>query len=290
MFHVLDSITKKPELYSIYTAKELWTDPYISQQMLTAHLDPHSDKASRNHRFIESSTAFLAARFNLGEGKSVLDFGCGPGLYTSRFAKLGCKVTGLDFSQNSIDYAKKEAEKLGLEIEYYLVDYLEYRPTDKFDLVTMIFCDYCALSDQQRKKVLQIMKDCLKDDGHIFLDVCTDNFYRQIEEGTTLERVETKGFWSPHPYFEINSSFKYDEHRVSLDKYTIIGENRTFEIYNWLKHFTPEEISGEFEENGLDIVEMYPEFGSPAIGGNSEIMGIVGTKKPVGQQGKKSFL
>lgn len=282
MFHSLDSITKKPELYSSYTAKELWTDPYISQQMLIAHLDPRSDRASRNHWFIESSTAFLAARFGLGEGKSVIDFGCGPGLYTSRFAKLGCRVRGLDFSENSINYAKKEAENLSLEIEYLLENYLDYKPTDRFDLVTMIFCDYCVLNGQQRKKVLQIMKNCLEDDGHIFLDVCTDNFYQQIEEGTTLERVETNGFWSPNPYFEFNSTFKYDEDRVSLDKYTIIEENRTFEIYNWLKHFTPKEISCEFEENGLEIIEMYPEFGSPLEGGASEIMAIVGINKPVG--------
>ena len=232
--------------------------------MLKAHLDPASDNASRNHRFIDSSVTFLQARFNLGEGKSVIDFGCGPGLYATRFAQLGCRVRGLDFSSNSIAYARAEAEKLGLDIEYLEQNYLEYLPSEKFDLAMMIFCDYCALSDAQRKSLLSIMKSSLKKDGNIFLDVCTEHMYERIEEGTSMQYFEKDGFWSPSPHFEFTSAFKYDENRVSLEKYTIVEEKRTFEIYNWLKHFTPEELSGEFKECGLEIVEMYPDFGSPS--------------------------
>lgn len=274
MFHQLHKITEKPALYAFYTAETLWNDPYISRQMLKAHLDPESDRASRNHKFIDSSSAFLKERFDLGEGKSVLDFGCGPGLYTSRFAQLGCRVRGLDFSANSISYARQEAEKSGLEIEYLQQNYLEYEPSEKFDLVTMIFCDYCVLSDSQREKLLKIMKGSLKKGGHIFLDVCTEHMYERIEEGTSLQKVEKDGFWSAAPHFEFTSSFKYDENRVSLEKYTIIEEGRTFEIYNWLKHFTPEELEREFEESGLEIIEMYPGFGGQTLSGQPEVMAV----------------
>ncbi len=275
MFHQLKEITEKPKLYSAYTAETLWNDPYISQQMLKAHLDPASDKASRNHRFIDSSVAFLQARFNLGEGKSVIDFGCGPGLYTIRFAQLGCRVLGLDFSSNSIAYARAEAERSGLDIEYLEQNYLVYQPSDKFDLAIMIFCDYCALSDTQRKRLLKIVKSSLKEDGHFFLDVCTEHMYERIEEGTSLQYFEKGGFWSPSPHFEFTSAFKYDENRVSLEKYTIVEEDRTFEIYNWLKHFTTNELEREFDECGLEVVEMYPDFGSPSGSGESEIMAVV---------------
>lgn len=275
MFHELMNLTKKPELYSRYTAEALWNDPYISQQILKTHLDPDSDSASRNQDFITSSAAFLQSRFDLGEGKSVIDFGCGPGLYTTRFAQMGCKVRGLDFSKSSINFAKEEAERLELDIEYLYQDYLNYLPTEKFDLATLIFCDYCSLNDSQRKKLLQILRDSLKENGHLFMDVCTDKFFDKIDAGTTLSYVDNDGFWSPSPYFEFVSAFKYPESRVSLEKYTIVEANSSFEIFNWLKHFTPDELSREFQDTGLDIIEMYPSFGGNHREEESEIMAVV---------------
>jgi len=44
----------------------------------------------------------------------ILDLGCGPGLYAERFAIKGHKVTGIDFSENSIKYAKKSAAENNL--------------------------------------------------------------------------------------------------------------------------------------------------------------------------------
>jgi hypothetical protein len=50
--------------------------------------------------------------------------------------------------------------------------------------------------------------------------------------------------------------FKYEINRVTLDKYTVFAKDRSMEIFNWLKHFTIEELSREFEESGLEILEV----------------------------------
>ena len=58
----------------------------------------------------------------------ILDLGCGPGLYASRLARLGHRVTGIDFSPASIRYARQQAEKAGLSCTYIELDLrsLEY--------------------------------------------------------------------------------------------------------------------------------------------------------------------
>ncbi|MDD3023347.1 MAG: class I SAM-dependent methyltransferase, partial [Syntrophomonadaceae bacterium] len=217
--------------------KQIWNDPYISRQMLKYHLNPSVDLASRKTDFIEASVNYIRERFNLREGKTVIDFGCGPGLYTTSLARLGCKVRGLDFSANSIDYAKTQAARLGLDIDYLHLNYLDYQAKEAFDLVTIIFCDYCVLSDEQRKKLLNIMKDSIKDDGYIFMDVCSEQMYEKIEEGTAFE-IADNGFWSAQRHYIFKATFKYDINNVSLEKYTIVEKNRNIEIFNWLKHFT----------------------------------------------------
>jgi 2-polyprenyl-3-methyl-5-hydroxy-6-metoxy-1,4-benzoquinol methylase len=49
------------------------------------------------------------------KGKSVLDIGCGSGIYSVDFARRGAKrVLGVDFSGNMLDLAREEAKKHGL--------------------------------------------------------------------------------------------------------------------------------------------------------------------------------
>ena len=98
LFSALESINKKPNPFSIYTARELWTDEHTSEQMLAFDLDGEVDVSSRRTSFIDSSARWMIERFALSESSRVIDFGCGPGLYTSRFARLGAEVVGIDFS------------------------------------------------------------------------------------------------------------------------------------------------------------------------------------------------
>ncbi len=281
MFEQLNKITEKPDLYCCYTAETLWNDSYISRQMLKNHLNPAEDLASRKLNFIEASVAFMQKRFMLREGKTVIDFGCGPGLYTTRLARLGCKVRGLDFSANSINYARTEAARLGMDIEYLLMNYLDYQVPEAFDLVTMIYCDYCVLNDNQRKLLLKIMNESLKNSGFIFMDVCADHMYQNFMEGTTFEIVEKDGFWSAECHYVFKTTFKYDLNRVSLEKYYVCEKERNIEIYNWLKHFTIAELNRELKENGLEILEVYSDVKGTPYNTESDIMAVVIGKKGI---------
>jgi 2-polyprenyl-6-hydroxyphenyl methylase/3-demethylubiquinone-9 3-methyltransferase len=51
-------------------------------------------------------------------GLRVLDIGCGGGLLAEEFARLGCRVVGIDPSHESLAAARKHAAGQGLAIEY----------------------------------------------------------------------------------------------------------------------------------------------------------------------------
>lgn len=93
-----------------------WDDPHISSQMLQVHLHPDIDAASRKVETIDSSVEWLPQTLRLETGASLLDLGCGPGLYACRFARAGFRVTGVDYSRRSIEYASKYAKEHDLEI------------------------------------------------------------------------------------------------------------------------------------------------------------------------------
>jgi SAM-dependent methyltransferase len=256
-YEALEAINRRPDIWSAYTADTLWTDPHISAQMLACHLNPDIEAASRNHAFIDRSAAWIVETFHLDQGRRVADFGCGPGLYTTRFAAAGARVTGIDFSERSIRYARAQAAAAGLEIDYIVHDYLTYETDEVFDLITLIYCDLCALSPAQRSRLLTKFRSLLAEGGAILRDVHTLVPYAQLEESATYAYRLMGGFWAPGDYYGFANTFIYDEEKVVLDQYTLVEPDRTRTVYNLLQYYTPAALHDEFAANGLVIEVQY---------------------------------
>ena len=255
MFEQLSEIVRRPAPFSEYTAPDLWNDPHIAGRMLAFHLEPSLDVASRNHEFIGRSAEWMTSRFGLGPGASAIDFGCGPGLYAERLARLGMDVTGIDFSSNSIRHAREHARSEGLDIEYVEANYLEFTTDRRFDLAVMIMCDFCALSPDQRAVMLDTFRSVLAPGGTVVLDVYSPGMFGAQEESVAFAPNLMDGFWADSEYHGFQQTFKYEQELLLLDKYTIVEPARTRTIYNWLQCFTPAALEREFRDHGLRITE-----------------------------------
>ena len=275
MFDELERINERPEPFQFYTASDLWDDEHTSKQMLSFHLDEAIDVSSRNAEFINRSVEWIVTQFNIGMDSKIADFGCGPGLYAARLAKHGANVTGIDFSGRSIEHAKDIATREQLNICYVNQNYLEFETQDLFNLVLMIMCDFSALSPTQRKGLLSKFHRILKPGGSVLLDVYSLSAFEQRKETATYEVNQLNGFWSPNKYYGFLNTFKYDDEKVVVDKYTIVESERTRTIYNWLQYFTPEDLESEFKEAGLSIRGLYSDVaGTPYDPKTSEFAAI----------------
>ncbi|MCP4673075.1 MAG: SAM-dependent methyltransferase, partial [Desulfobacula sp.] len=78
-FKKIINLSVKPDLYQKGTAV-MWTDSYISKQLLKVHLNPEVDLASRKKKTIESTVQWILDKAGKRSLK-ILDLGCGPGLY-----------------------------------------------------------------------------------------------------------------------------------------------------------------------------------------------------------------
>jgi len=236
---------------------DLWTDKHTSEQMLAYHLDTDIDVSSRRGEFIDQSVEWIESHFNVGTGTWIADFGCGPGLYTSRLAKLGASVTGIDFSERSIEHARDEAEQSGLSIEYVHQNYLDFETEDRFDIILMIMCDFCALSPSQRMDMLTKFHSLLLPGGSVLLDVYSLHAFNQREDANSYQTNLLNGFWSAEKYYGFLNTFKYDNEKVVLDKYTVVEAKRTRTVYNWLQYFSSELLMSDFKAAGFIAHELY---------------------------------
>jgi SAM-dependent methyltransferase len=246
--------------------------------MLSFHLNEDIDVSSRKAEFINRSVEWLASRFNIGGDTTIVDFGCGPGLYTTRLARRGADVTGIDLSGRSIDYAKEVAAREQLNISYVKQNYLEFETENRFDLVLMIMCDFCALSPTQRKRILGKFHKILKFGGSVLLDVYSLAAFAQREEVATYEVNMLNGFWSPNKYYGFLNTFKYNREKVVLDKYTVVEAERTRTVYNWLQYFSPEQLEKEFVEEGFSVEGFYSDVAGTTYDRKSSEFAVIANK------------
>ncbi|WP_345990371.1 class I SAM-dependent methyltransferase [Sulfurimonas sp. HSL1-2] len=272
MYQTLKRINTRPQPYSAYTAETLWNDPHTSKKMLEYHLNPDINAASRSQAFIDRSVTWIARHFGLHRASRICDFGCGPGLYTSQFAALSGHVTGLDFSVSSLAYAKAHTP----EVNYVQGNYLDFESSMPFDLITMIMCDFCALSPEQRARLLQKFRTLLADGGSVLLDVYSLNAYDKRTEQAIYERNQLNGFWSEQNYFAFVNTFKYDEVNVVLDRYHIyVKDGQQKEVYNWFQHYSYETLTTEVEANGLAISECFANVAGDPFHGTCDEFAVV---------------
>ena len=275
MFPQLVQINQRPKPFEFCTTEVLWNDPHISRKMLTYHLDENVDAASRKKAFIDQSIRWISSHFSLGQGTRICDFGCGPGLYTLGLAKLGASVTGVDFSQRSIEYAKQTAEANRVSIHYVLNNYLQYETDEKFDLIIMIMCDFCVLSPTQRMQFLQKCRRMLGEDGAFLFDGYLMNAFGKKKEMAIYQHSLMDGFWSEKEYYCFLNVFKYPEERVTLDQYTIIEENRTWQVYNWLQYYPFNNLTETLQTCGFEIAEKYGDVCGSAYSEEADEFAVV---------------
>jgi SAM-dependent methyltransferase len=257
-----------------------WDDPHISTQMLAAHLDPHTEAASRQPPVIDRTVEWLSAKLDLRPGDRLLDLGCGPGLYSTRFARRGFSVTGVDYSRRSIDYAMAQQAN-DPPIEYLCVDYVTMDTTryaGRFKAAALIYGDICVLNDEARDRVLANVHTMLAPGGLFAFDVTTP--VHNDRYGSPRDwAAHPEGFWKPGPYVELEQLFDYTDAQVYLRRSLVIEESGEVSDYRiWNHVYTAESMEPVLRRAGFELLEVWGDLtGAPREAG-SEWLGFLARK------------
>lgn len=276
MIDQLSAYLKKPRLYAPSTG-EFWNDPHISKGMLEAHLNPQVDAATRRHEFLDQSVQWISKIAPPAQYKSLLDLGCGPGLYAERFLKAGYSVTGVDFSERSIAYAKEQAHLKNSAIEYHYQNYLTIDYTDQFDVITLIYCDYAVMPVEDRLFLLGRVYQALKPNGKFIVDVFTPSMRKN--ESHTWQFCEEGGFWCEKPHICLESVYQYEDEDATELRQCVVLTNEAISCYNiWDHFFTKEKLLSEIQTAGFSSYGFYGDVAGREFSDQGETICGVFTK------------
>ena len=257
---------------------EFWNDAHISKGLLEAHLNAGWDAASRKHRFIDRSALWIAEIAPLSTHQALLDLGCGPGLYTERFSDLGYTVTGMDFSKRSIEYAAGKAAEKQKNIEYRCSSYLEMDFYECFDVITIIYCDYGALPDAERKTLRDKAFFALRHGGKFILDCFSPVYFEKTAQENSFEYCDSGGFWNEDRYLVLNTTLRDNESMTLQRKHLVLTET-DIKCYSFRDScFSKDRLEREITGAGFTNSEFFSDVAGKPFSGKSETVCGVFTK------------
>ncbi|MHC4562681.1 MAG: class I SAM-dependent methyltransferase [Planctomycetota bacterium] len=257
-----------------------WSDPAFSERMLKEHLCQDYDAASRRTEKIDEQVAWIHGDLLGGQPTKVLDLTCGPGLYTSRLARLGHECVGIDYAPAAIPYAEDCARREGLACRYRLEDIRQAVVGEDFGLAMMINGQFNVFSRPDARAILAKAYAALASGGRLLLEPQT---FAHVEaegrQGAKWHSAEAELF-SDRPHLWLQENFWHAEIQANTERYFII-DAATGEVTRHAQSneaYTDEQFHEMLIEAGFENVRLLPSLTGVEDESQSWSLVVVGQK------------
>jgi len=231
----------------IYSMKNIYAKEWFSEWFDS----PYYHILYKNRDFSEAKAFVdrLCAFFGCVPAKEVLDLACGRGRYSLQLRDRGMHVTGVDLSEQSIQYAKR------YEDEYLHFDVHDMRNVYKsaaFDIILNLFTSFGYFqTKEENQQVVHAAAAGLKPGGKLLIDFFnTPKIIRNLipEESKTLEGIT----------FQIRRFVSKDGFIVKDIQFDDAGQHYQFQ--ERVKAVYKEEFLAYFESADLKLQKTFGDY------------------------------
>jgi SAM-dependent methyltransferase len=277
--NLLNLIDRKPPVPWV-GGKIPWDDPAFSERMLKEHLSQEHDWASRRFEKIDVHVDWIHHTLLSGRPARILDLGCGPGLYTSRLARLGHECVGIDFSPASIAYALATAERDDLRCTYLHEDIRTAEYGADFDLAMLIFGEFNAFRPLQAASILRKTFAALSKGGSLLLEVSTSEALEGIGKQGPSWYSASSGLFSERPHLCLEEYFWAAQESVLTVRHFVVdaATSQVTQFTNNLQAYPDERYRSLLIESGFTEIQFFPSQMSGMDKTQSDFFAIVAHK------------
>jgi SAM-dependent methyltransferase len=255
-----------------------WDDPEFSARMLREHLAQVHDRASRRFEIIDRQVAWIHGSVLAGKPGRILDLGCGPGLYTSRLARLGHRCVGVDFSPASIAHAESEAKEAGLDCCYQLADLREVEFERGFFFNDPATTEIYTFAPAEAESLLARVRAALTNTGKLVLEPQSAEGVRATGEEPSVWSAQTAGLFSNAPHLTLRECAWHPEQSASTERYFVFDAEGVAASYaQTTRAYSDAEFQILLEGAGFAIIGHYESIGDES---EAELFGLVAEATP----------
>jgi len=199
--------------------------------------------ASEAKGFMENLTAYL----NMPENATILDLACGKGRHSVHLNSLGFDVTGLDLSEESINYAKQfENDTLHFDVHNMSLPY-----HTQFDAVFNLFTSFGYFEDEaDNLNTIKAIKSNLKPNGIGVIDFMNVNYVLNNLVSEDVKIIDDIAFtqqrYEKDGYIIKDISFEHDQHH--------------YEFQERVKALTLDDFKAMFDAAGIQLLDIFGDY------------------------------
>lgn len=193
--------------------------------------------------FMDNLTNYL----NLPENGKILDLACGKGRHSVYLNKLGYDVTGVDLSEQSINYAKQfENDSLRFDVHDMTKPYPE-----TFDAVFNLFTSFGYFeNDDCNLRTIEAIKAELNTFGFGVIDFMNANY---VINNLVAEDTKTVEGITFHQKRSVKNGYIVKDIAFEID-----GEQYNFE--ERVKALTLDDFNRLFEKAGVYLLDVFGDY------------------------------
>jgi SAM-dependent methyltransferase len=147
-----------------FNAREYWESRHnasAGQLRATGHLQLNEQENEADYRAKREQVVNTLKRHSAdATGRTLLDAGCGTGIFTSSFVDMGFAVTGVDFSATAINSAR-----LRTKAEFLVADLATMRLNQQYDVIASVDVLFHVVDDRVWHKTLGTLGVHLRQGG-----------------------------------------------------------------------------------------------------------------------------
>lgn len=200
-----------------------WHEPGFSARMLKEHLSQEHDAASRRSAKIEQHVKWIHDQALGSKAGRLLDLGCGPGLYSSRLARLGHQVTGIDYSPASIAYARQQAQAEGLEIQYIHGDIREVAFGQGYQAAMLIYGEFNIFRPAHARSLLEKIWEALLPGGVLILEPHTWQAIQEMGRQPASWYSSSSGLFHPKPHLVLEEHYWHAAEQAVTTRFFVVA-------------------------------------------------------------------
>jgi SAM-dependent methyltransferase len=237
-----------------------WNEPGFSSRMLKEHLSQDHDAASRRFSIIDRHVDWIHSDLLSKQPASILDLGCGPGLYTSRLAAKGHSCIGIDYSPASIEYAVSNSLATNLACTYLCQDIRLAEYPTKVALVMLIYGEFNIFQPQHAKKILAKAWQSLTPGGILLLEPHSYQLIEKMGHEPASWYGSHRGLFSDQPYLLLQENYWQEEQHVTTTRHFAI-DSSSAEVTRYAQSFQAyqeEEYGQLLSDSGFEAIKILP--------------------------------
>jgi SAM-dependent methyltransferase len=257
-----------------------WNEPAFSERMLREHFRQDHDGASRRFAKIDRQVAWIHQHVLSGCPTTILDLGCGPGLYAVRLAKLGHTCAGIDFSPASIRYAREQAAREKLPCTFTCQDVRQADFGTGFGMLMFIYGEFNVFRPDDAKAILRKAHAALESGGTVLLEPHTCTYIEALGHKPPVWSTCRSGLFADQPYVYFVEHSWHATSRTATTRHFVL-DAQTANIAHYAatyQAYLEDEYKSLLQACGFEDVRFFPSLEGIEDPSQSELLAVTARK------------